>query len=120
MSNYFNELKCLYSLLIMQVNVKMVFQETNLYSEWLQKSVKFASLPDKMTDMKNEMINFLSIFGFVVGRNTGYDFEHFETFFTIVVAVVYLQIYRTLLLDISLRTCSLQTANKDILETLTL
>ena len=72
-----------------------------------------------MTDVKNEMINFLSIFGFVVGRNTGYDFEHFETFFTIVV-VVYLYIYRTLLLDISLRTCSLQTANKDILETLTL
>ena len=51
----------------------------------------FASLPDKMTDVKNnKMINFLSIFGFVVGRNTGYDFEHFETFSTIEVVVVYL------------------------------
>ena len=88
MSLYFNGLKCLYSLLIMQVNVKMVLQGINLYSEWLWKSVKFASLPDKMTDVNNEMINFLSIFGFVVGRNTGYDFEHLKTFFTI--AVVYI------------------------------
>ena len=48
----------------------------NLYAESKSKNVRCVSLPDKMTEAKNTMINLWSIFGFVVGRNTGFNLEH--------------------------------------------